>query len=140
MSEEKAQQLLYQMQMLETYLADLTQKESTLFNILREAASAIESIKTINEKPESETLIPMGMGTFMKAKITNKDKVILNVGSGTAIEKDRDSTINYIESRIKEMEVALKDNAAQKQQVVARLEQGKQEMNRLMQPSPSQKQ
>ncbi|KAG0511778.1 MAG: Prefoldin subunit alpha [Nitrosopumilales archaeon] len=140
MSEEKAQQLLYQMQMLETYLADLTQKESTLFNILREAASAIESIKTINEKPESETLIPMGMGTFMKAKITNKDKVILNVGSGTAIEKDRDSTINYIESRIKEMEVALKDNSAQKQQVVARLEQGKQEMNRLMQPSPSQKQ
>jgi len=140
MSEEKAQQLLYQMQMLETYLADLTQKESTLFNILREAASAIESIKTINEKPESETLIPMGMGTFMKAKITNKDKVILNVGSGTAIEKDRDSTINYIESRIKEMEVALKDNAAQKQQVAARLEQGKQEMNRLMQPSPSQKQ
>ncbi len=140
MSEEKAQQLLYQMQMLETYLADLTQKESTLFNILREAASAIESIKTINEKPESETLIPMGMGTFMKAKITNKDKVILNVGSGTAIEKDRDSTINYIESRIKEMEVALKDNAAQKQQVVARLEQGKQEMNRLMQPSRSQKQ
>ncbi len=140
MSEEKAQQLLYQMQMLETYLADLTQKESTLFNILREAASAIESIKTINEKPESETLIPMGMGTFMKAKITNKDKVILNVGSGTAIEKDRDSTINYIESRIKEMEVALKDNAAQKQQVVARLEQGKQEMNRIMQPSPSQKQ
>jgi len=140
MSEEKAQQLLYQMQMLETYLADLTQKESTLFNILREAASAIESIKTINEKPESETLIPMGMGTFMKAKITNKDKVILNVGSGTAIEKDRDSTINYIESRIKEMEVALKDNSAQKQQVVARLEQGKQEMNRLMQPSRSQKQ
>ena len=140
MSEEKAQQLLYQMQMLETYLADLTQKQSTLFNILREAASAIESIKTINEKPESETLIPLGMGTFMKAKITNKDKVILNVGSGTAIEKDRDSTINYIESRIKEMEVALKDNAAQKQQVVASLEQGKQEMNRLMQPSRSQKQ
>lgn len=140
MSEEKAQQLLYQMQMLETYLADLTQKQSTLFNILREAASAIESIKTINEKPESETLIPMGMGTFMKAKITNKDKVILNVGSGTAIEKDRDSTINYIESRIKEMEVALKDNAAQKHQVVASLEQGKQEMNRLMQPSRSQKQ
>ena len=140
MSEEKAQQLLHQMQMLETYFTDLTQKESTLFNILREAASAIESIKTINEKPESETLIPMGMGTFMKAKITNKDKVILNVGSGTAIEKDRDSTINYIESRIKEMEVALKDNAAQKQQVAARLEQGKQEMNRLMQPSRSQKQ
>jgi len=82
----------------------------------------------------------LGMGTFMKAKITNKDKVILNVGSGTAIEKDRDSTINYIESRIKEMEVALKDNAAQKQQVVASLEQGKQEMNRLMQPSRSQKQ
>ena len=60
--------------------------------------------------------------------MNSKFSIVVAAADTTAIEKDRDSTINYIESRIKEMEVALKDNAAQKQQVVTSLEQGKQEM------------
>ena len=140
MSEEKAQQLLYQMQMLETYLADLTQKEHSLANILQEGASAIESIKSINEKSESDALVPMGLGTFVKAKISSNEKLILNLGAGAAIEKDKNSAINYLEARIKEMEVALKDTATQKQQVVTSLEQGKQEVNRLMQEARNKKQ
>ncbi len=38
------------------------------------------------------------------------------------------------------MEVALKDTTAQKQEVAASLEQGKQEMNRLIQASRNKKQ
>ena len=140
MSEEQAQQLMYQMQMLESYLVDLTNRENSLVGIIREAASAIESIKSINEKPESDTLVPMGMGTFAKAKIQSTEKLILNLGAGTAMEKDKESAINYLESRIKEMEVALKDTSAQKQEVAANLEQGKQEMNRLIQASRNKKQ
>ena len=140
MSEEQAQQLMYQMQMLESYLVDLTNRENSLVGIIREAASAIESIKSINEKSESDTLVPMGMGTFAKAKIQSTEKLILNLGAGTAMEKDKESAINYLESRIKEMEVALKDTSAQKQEVTASLEQGKQEMNRLIQASRNKKQ
>ena len=140
MSEEKAQQLLSQMQMLENYLGELTNKEHSIAGILREAASAIQSIKSISEKSESETLVPMGMGSFVKAKISSNDKVILNLGAGVAIEKDKDSALNFLESRIKEMEVALQNTSAQKQQVMASLEEGKQEMNRLMQAAQSKKQ
>ena len=140
MSEEQAQQLMYQMQMLESYLVDLTNRENSLVGIIREAASAIESIKSLNEKSESETLVPIGMGTFAKAKISSTEKLILNLGAGAAMEKDKDSAINYLESRIKEMEVALKDASAQKQEVATSLEQGKQEMNRLIQASRNKKQ
>ena len=54
MSEEQAQRLMQQMQMLETYYADLSQRESTLVNVLREAISAIESIKALREKHNSD--------------------------------------------------------------------------------------
>ena len=140
MSEEQAQQLMYQMQMLENYFVELSRKEESLVGIIREASSAIESIKSIGQKPDSSTLVPMGMGSFVKAKISSNEKLILNLGAGVAIEKDKDSAINYIESRIKEMEIALKDTSAQKQQVMANLEQGKQEVNRLIQASQSKKQ
>ena len=140
MSEEQAQQLMYQMQMLENYFGELTQKEESLIRIIGESSSAIESIKSISEKPKSSTLVPIGMGSFVKANISSDDKFILNLGAGVAIEKDKNSTINFIEARIKEMEVALRDTSTQKQHVMANLEQGKQEMNRLIQASRSKNQ
>ena len=73
------------------------------------------------------------MGTYMKAKILPNQNVILNIGAGAAIEKDQESAINWIESRIKEFETALQETNAQKQQVIASLESGKQQMNQLMQ-------
>ena len=133
MSEEKAQQLMQHMQMLENYFADLSQREVTLYGILREAKSAIESIKSLGQKPDSETLVPVGLGTFVKAKISSNDKFILNIGAGISLEKDSMSTINYLESRIKEIEVAIQDTSAKKHDAEARLEQGKQQINQLLQ-------
>jgi len=133
MSEEQAQQLMQQMQMLETYFTDLSQREGTLLSVLREAISAIESIKSLRQKPNSDTLVPIGMGTYVQTKILSNDKIVLNIGAGIAVEKTYDSTINYLEARIKEIEVALQDTSAKKQEVVARLEHGKEQMNQLMQ-------
>jgi prefoldin alpha subunit len=133
MSEEQAQQLMQQMQMLETYFTDLSQREGTLLSVLREAISAIESIKSLREKPNSDTLVPIGMGTYVQTKISSNDKIILNIGAGIAMEKTYDSTINYLETRIKEIEIALQDTSARKQDAIARLEHGKEQMNQLMQ-------
>lgn len=133
MSEEQAQRLMQQMQMLETYFTDLSQREGTLLNVLREAIAAIESIKAIRQKPDSETLVPIGMGTFIHTKISSNEKIVLNIGAGVAMEKTYDSAINYLEAKIKEIEVALQDTSAKKQDAVNRLEHGREQLNMLMQ-------
>ena len=135
MSEEQAQQLMQQMQMLENYFTELSRKEESLFGMIRETTSAVESMKSLDEKSESTTLVPIGMGSCVKAKISANEKFILNLGAGAAIEKDKNAAINFLESKIKELEVALRDTSAQKQQVVANLEQGKQQFNRMTQSS-----
>ena len=139
MSEEQTQQLLYQMQMLEGYFSELTQKEGSIISVIREASFAIDSLKAIDNKTNDETLVPIGLGTFVKTKLIPNQKLILNVGAGIAIEKDRNSTINFLESRLKEMQVALQEINVQKQQASASLEQGKQQMNQLMAASRSEK-
>ena len=139
MSEEQAQQLLYQMQMLEGYLSELSQKESTIVSVIREASSAIQSLKTIDNKTGNETLTPVGLGTFIKTKVVPNEKLILNIGAGIAIEKDKDSTINFLELRLKEMQVALQETSNQKQQISASLEQGKQQMEQMLAASRSKK-
>ena len=139
MSEEQAQQLLYQMQTMEGYLSELTQKEGTIMSIIREASSAIQSLKTIDTKIDNETLVPVGLGTFIKTKTVPNEKLILNIGAGIAIEKDKDSAINFLELRLKEMQVALQETSNQKQQISASLEQGKQQMEQMLAASRSKK-
>jgi prefoldin alpha subunit len=133
MSEEQAEQLMQQMQMLETYFSDLSQREQTFIGILRETTAAIQSIKSLNEKPESETLVPIGMGTYVPTNISSTQKIVLNIGAGIAVEKDFASAINYLEARIKEVEIALQDTSVKKQDAASRLEQGKAQVNQMMQ-------
>jgi prefoldin alpha subunit len=132
MSEEQAQQLLYQMQILESFGASLEQKEAAIVTFLREAMASTASIKGIQNQ-ESESLIPIGLGTYVKANISGNSKVLLDVGAGIAVEKDHDAAINHLESRIKELQVALNETSAQKHDTMLRLEQLKEEMNRFMQ-------
>lgn len=140
MSEEQAQALLQQMQALEAYMADLIQKEEAVIKLLQEASGAIESMAMLNEDVTHETLVPVGMGTYVKATIQSKEKMIVNIGAGVAIEQDKASAINYMEQRIKELEIALQQISAQRQEIAARLEQGQHEINRLIQEQHSSKQ
>lgn len=137
MSEEQTQQLMYQVQMLENYITELSQRENTLYNVMREATSAITSIQSLKEKPDSETLVPLGMGTYIQTKSSLNNKIILNVGSGVAMEKTSDSAVNYLEARIKEIEVALKDASTKKQEASTRLEQMKNQFNQMVQSTSS---
>ena len=86
MSEEQAQQMLQQMQMLENMYTELSQKENSIKNIIRDADSAIKSIQEIKANPDSESLVPVGMGTFIKTKHIPNEKIVVNVGAGVAIE------------------------------------------------------
>ncbi|NND87456.1 MAG: prefoldin subunit alpha [Nitrosopumilus sp.] len=139
MSEEQAEQLMQQMQMLETYFSDLSQREATFHSVLREATAAIESIQSLSKQTESDTLIPIGMGTYIPTKVSSSNKIVLNIGAGVAVEKDFPSTINYLEARIKEIEIALQDTSAKKQDAAARLEQGKAQINQMMQSTQQSK-
>ena len=82
MSEEQAQQMLQQMQMLENMYAELSQKENSIKNIIRDADSAIKSIQEIKANPDSESLIPVGMGTFVKTRIIPNEKIVVNLEQG----------------------------------------------------------
>lgn len=135
MSEEQAQQLLYQMQILESYAASLDQKEAALVNYLREGIASIDSIKGVTQNPQAESLIPVGLGTYVKGNLKGDSKILVDIGAGITVEKDHDSAINYLEERIKELQVALNETSSQKQQTLLRLEQLKQEMNQLVQSS-----
>lgn len=140
MSEEQAQALMQQLQAMESYLTDLVQREETVMRLLQEAASAVESMKGMTGNVECETLVPVGLGVYVKAKINPEQKMMVNIGAGASVEQDKNSAINYMESRIKELEMVLQQLASQRQEVSMKLEQGQHEMNKLIQSNRNQMQ
>ena len=118
-----------------------------LGNAFSKAAKSF-SEKDLNEKDIEDVLSELEISLLESDVATEVidsiksdlgEKLILNIGAGIAIEKDKDSAINFLELRLKEMQVALQETSNQKQQISASLEQGKQQMEQMLAASRSKK-
>ena len=128
MSGEKAQMLYEEMGMLESQYASVSQQEAVLGNAFRDAESAAAALRAASAGPGLDVLVPVGSGVFFGASVGDPDRVVINVGAGVAIRKDRAYAANYVESRIKELSVAIGNAAARKQEIAARIRQGRAEL------------
>ncbi|MGH9921914.1 MAG: prefoldin subunit alpha [Nitrososphaerales archaeon] len=131
--EEKLQALVGQMNVIEAYLNDIGSKEAAVGRLMEEGRSAIDAIRNVSGNDQAQTLMPIGIGVYMRASVTSGDKLLISIGSGVAVEKSREDAISYVESRVKELEVALRSMFAQKQELEARMEQTRAEVNALAQ-------
>ncbi len=114
----------------------LLTKKLAVSRLIEEARLASSAVQNIADN-EVESLMPVGIGVYVKALIPPVKKLLINVGAGVTIEKNREDTINYIESRLKEFEVALRQLASQKQQIAIRMEQIQRQINQMLQQASS---
>jgi len=59
-------------------------------------------------------------------------KLLVNLGAGVAVEKSREDALNYVESRIKEYEVAARQLEAQRQELAMRMDQLQSQINQMI--------
>ena len=116
-------------------ITQMTRTHLLVHTVFQKESVNVEERRNRNHVLENQKRF-LKKGKTKRRRVLKKEKIVLNIGAGVAIEKEPDAAINFLESRIKEVEVALQDTAAKKQDAVARLEQGKQEINRMMQSQP----
>lgn len=90
-NEELLRRLITQFQALETTYQEIRSRLNLLEAALSElslASSTLNGIKTIDD--ESEILIPIGGGSFVKAKLSDSNNVVHSIGSGVSTEKTID--------------------------------------------------
>lgn len=121
------------MKLYEAYLNDILARESTITRLMEEARLAVEAIKNISGHDTIQTLMPIGIGVYMQTSTSPTNKLLISIGSGVAIEKSRDDAVIYIETRLKEMEAALRSMLSQKQEIANRMEQVRTEVNATLQ-------
>ena len=132
-AEQKISEMLQQSKILEAYMNDILTKESTVTRLITEAHLASEAIRELSSTNQEESLVPIGIGVLLKVTVPQVTNLLVSVGSGVTIEKSKENAKNYVESRIKEFELALQQIQSQKEQIAMRMNQLQNEVNVEMQ-------
>ena len=129
--------MMQQARVLEAHLNEIIAREAAVNRLLEEAKLASSAVQEVQSETEVESYVPVGVGVHMKVSVPPVKKLLINIGAGVAVERSREDTINYIESRLKEFEIALKQLMGQKQQVSLRMEQIQVQVNEMVQRATS---
>ncbi|HKZ62712.1 MAG TPA: prefoldin subunit alpha [Nitrososphaera sp.] len=130
--EKRINEMVQQSRVLEAYMNDVMTRQVTVTRLMEEARLASTTIQNITSEFEVESLMPVGLGVYVKTMVPPIKKLLVNLGAGAAVEKSRDDALNYVESRIKEYEVAARQLEAQRQEIAMRLDQVQSQINQMI--------
>jgi len=131
--EQRINELVQQSRILEAYLNDVVTRQVTVGKLMEEAHLASSTIQSINSESDVESLMPIGIGVYVKTSVPPLKKLLINLDAGVAIEKNREDALNYVETRIKEYEVAARQLEAQRQEITMRINQLQSQINQMIQ-------
>ncbi len=83
------------------------------------------------ETPDAALFVPIGGGSFVKAKLESSDKVIVGMGAGVSIEKTMAEAKATIQNRISEMQKTRVSLQQQLVQVVNRMQENRSQLEEL---------
>ena len=97
---------------LESYKAQLDgfdQQFEFLAMTIKEHTRAKETMEGYKDLKEGrETLIPIGAGSYLFAKVATSDKAVVGIGADIVVETEIEDAIKKLEERIVEVEAAAK--------------------------------
>jgi prefoldin alpha subunit len=131
--EQRINELVQQSRILEAYMNDIMTRQVTVSKLMEEAHLASNTIQNITSESDVESLMPIGIGVYVKTTVPPIKKLLINLDAGVPIEKNREDALNYVETRIKEYEIAARQLEAQRQEITMRINQLQSQINQMIQ-------
>lgn len=130
--DDQMRQMLADLRFLENSARILQSRLDIVTAALSETLTALSTLEGTKGKPgETETLIPIGSGSFVKSKLADAEKVIIGVGAGVCIEKPIEDSMKDLRLRSSELEKARANVTQQLNQVIGQTEDYRAHLNDL---------
>ncbi|MDD4326220.1 MAG: prefoldin subunit alpha, partial [Candidatus Bathyarchaeota archaeon] len=84
------------------------------------------------QKENAELLVPIGAGSYVRAKLADSNKVIVGMGSGVSVEKTLAEAKTTLKERLDELENTLNSAQQQFSQVAQRINSGRERLESLL--------
>ncbi|MCD6537686.1 prefoldin subunit alpha [Candidatus Bathyarchaeota archaeon] len=132
-SEDEVRRLIVELRLLEG-TAETLQSRINLVNAmhaeLNMAKRTLEGIE--KEKPDASVFVPIGGGSYIKAKLADVEKVVYGVGAGISIEKPLEEAKKGVDERISELERTRRALEQQYSQVLRRIQENRERLQELI--------
>ncbi len=99
---EDAQRLL-ESEIIRAHITELENQLSEIEAKRNELEYLKESISQLKGQKGKEILMPFGSGVLVRGKITDEEKVIVNVGANILVEKNIEDAKKIIDTQIEEL-------------------------------------
>lgn len=96
--------IAYEVQTYQQQGQFVQQQLSAIQGTITEIGAALGTLRGLEMAKDNEVLLPIGSGTHLKAKLTDTQSVLLNIGSDIIAEKPVDEAIQILEERVKRLE------------------------------------
>jgi prefoldin alpha subunit len=98
----------------------------TELNIARMTLEGVEK-----EAPDAPLFVPIGGGSFIKARLDSNDKVIVGAGAGVSVERSAGEAMETLKNRMVELEKTRTSIQQQLMQVVGRIQEDRERLQDL---------
>ncbi len=95
----------------------------TELNIARMTLEGVEK-----EAPDAPLFVPIGGGSFIKAKLDSNDKVIVGAGAGVSVERSAGEAMETMKNRIVELEKTRGSIQQQLMQIVTKIQEDRERL------------
>ncbi len=101
---ERLNQLAKQINMYQEQADILNQQIETVKANIADLTIAEETLQSIKDKKDTETLVPIGAGSFIITEIKNTDEIIVGLGAGAAVKRNIADAEETIREQKKDLE------------------------------------
>jgi prefoldin alpha subunit len=122
-----------EIRLLEGSARILQSRYEVIHAALSETLISSTTLEGINHKLKgTETLVPIGSDSYVKAEISDSEKVIMGIGAGVCMEKKIEDSIAELKSRQAELEKTKASVEQQLGQILTQLENDRGRLNDLL--------
>jgi prefoldin alpha subunit len=131
-SEEEFRRLMVELRIFEGTAESLQSRLNLMNTTFIELSYTKKTLEGV-EKEEAGVplLVPIGGGSYAKAKLGDVDKVVYGIGAGVAVERTLKEASEGISSRISQIEKTRRSLEQQLAQVVRRIQEDQTKLQRL---------
>jgi prefoldin alpha subunit len=124
MSEEELQKYAVMLQQQQQQAEYLQQNITQIQLTIQELDDAIMTLETLDGNGKGqEVLVPIGVGTFLFSEVKDTNRIMVGLGSGVSVERDRETSIKTLSTRKEELDGVLKKAMETYNNIIGQMEQ-----------------
>lgn len=109
MNEQELRQALGAMEVYKAQLEGILEQQQLVQMSLEELSRGKATVAEFMKAADGDDiLVPVGGGSFVKARAVDNQKILVSVGSGITIEKSAEEALQLMDLRVQEMLDAMK--------------------------------